>query len=107
LTAAALHAILSEPAVALPASHPIDTTGAGDKEQLKELLEGGADRDEKDEEGRTALCLRLRRARMRRGDSLLQTRAAGWNKHAGLHCPQGVHAMAAAKHFSSVLCCHM
>jgi ankyrin repeat protein len=28
---------------------------AGDKEQLKELLEGGADRDEKDEEGRTAL----------------------------------------------------
>lgn len=43
-------------AVARRASHVCGyPTSAGDKDQLKELLEGGADRDEKDDEGRTAL----------------------------------------------------
>ena len=67
--------------------------GAGDAAALKQLLEEGADKDEQDEEGRTALHFACGYGEMACVDALLQAKAnldaVDHNKNTALHYAAG------------------
>ena len=68
-------------------------SGAGDATALKQLLEDGADKDEQDEEGRTALHFACGYGEMACVDALLQAKAnldaIDHNKNTALHYAAG------------------
>ena len=68
-------------------------SGAGDAAALKQLLEDGADKDEQDEEGRTALHFACGYGEMACVDALLQAKAnldaIDHNKNTALHYAAG------------------